>query len=196
LSIDPALQHGLEALATEFLNRRNATCQFAPKWDLASASPVHDFRIVNERNRIVGCAALWDQRGVKQAVVRAYSPVLRIARPLANLYSRLRGRPPLLPKIGQPLAHAFASHLATDEGRDDVLIALLQNLCTLARRRGLHFVTAGFAANDPRLRVVLDRFRPPRTYRSVLYVLHWSDGAALAKSIDLARPAAPEVALL
>jgi hypothetical protein len=177
-----------------FVNRCNASFQFAPHWKDVDLQQHRAFTVVEAGNSI-GCVALWDQRHIKQAVVRGYSPRMRLARPLVNFASRLRGGPPLVPTLGTPLSHAYASHLATDPERPDVLIDLLTDLLAAASARGLHFVTAGFAANDPRLRVVLDRFKC-RQYRSILYVVHWPEGAAIAESIDTARPAAPEVALL
>ena len=63
----------------ECLQRNNARYQFAPVWtarDLIGATPglsLAAFRVAEKTGRVVGCAALWDQRALRQVVVRGYA---------------------------------------------------------------------------------------------------------------------------
>jgi hypothetical protein len=187
----------------DLLNRAGTEYQFAPAWsadDLRSSRrcpglSAGDFRIVRRANGApVACTALWDQRPLKQAVVRSYSPRLARLRPLVNLAAALSGRP-WLPAIGCAIRQAFVSHLVTYSQRPDLTELLVNLLHGPARARGVDYLTLGFDARDERLAHVRDVFRP-REYHSRLYAVHWDEqGAALAAGLD-GRLLAPEVALL
>ena len=141
----------------------------------------------------IACAAIWDQRAIKQTVVRGYGHRLRWARPLINLGSLMLSRP-RLPRVGKPISHAFLSHLAVDMLQPHLAELLFLFLQEPARRRGIDYLTIGFDARDPRLWKFRKLFRP-REYVSRLYAVHWEDGAKLAECLD-DRALAPEVALL
>ena len=182
------------------LNRNGRRHQFAPLWsvdDLISTvrTPglsVDDFLVATRGCRVVGCAALWDQRGFKQAVVRGYSPQLARWRRLINLAAPLF-RMPALPPIGSPLDFVYLSHVAVDDDRGDVMAALLVE----ARRRlepGVRYMVTAFSDGSPLL-AAASRVARHRTYRSGLYLAFWPDGRQLAASIDSRLPH-PEVAIL
>jgi hypothetical protein len=152
-----------------------------------------DFCVVSEKERILASGTLWDQRSFKQTVVRQYAPALGLARTASNAFAHIFGQP-RLPAIGEPLATAFASHLAARENEPDALVALLQQLRLTAEQRGIELLMLGFAATDPRLTTVRRRFRC-REYRSRLYVVRWLDIGRPARELD-GRILAPEVALL
>jgi hypothetical protein len=182
------------------LNRNGRRYQFAPLWtvdDLISTvrTPglaVDDFLVATRGSRVVACAALWDQRGFKQAVVRGYSPQLARWRHLINLAAPLL-RMPALPQIGSPLEFVYLSHVAVDDDRADAISALLVE----ARRRlepGVRYMVTAFSDGGPLL-AAASRVAPHRTYRSGLYLASWPDGRQLAGSIDGRLPH-PEVAIL
>ena len=184
------------------LRRSGARHQFHPVWsreDLLSPSRSRnlspdDFIVAMRDGRVVGCAACWDQRPFKQAVVRGYSPRLRRFRPLVNALAPLTGTPQL-PATGQSLQFAYLSHLALDHDEDwAVMAALVRAARVDAGRRGLRYVVIGLSGAHP-LVPGLRRALPHRAYESVLYVAFWPEAEALAASLD-GRPSHPELAIL
>ena len=182
------------------LNRNGRRHQFAPVWtvdDLLSATRTpglapHDFLVATNRGRVVGCAALWDQRSFKQVVVRGYSRRLARWRPLINVAAPLFGSP-ALPEDGRPLEFVYLSHVAIDDDRPEVVSALIGE-ARQAMEPGVRFILTAFAEGSPLL-VPAARVAPHRTYRSVLYLACWPDGLPFLDSIDKRLPH-PEVAIL
>ena len=183
------------------LARNGARFQFAPSWTVADLlSPqrsrgleVGDFLVARRGARLVGCAALWDQRDFKQVLVRGYGTRLRLARPWWNLLAPLGGAP-RLPPVGSALAFAYLSHLAVDDDAPPVFAALIEAAAAAAARRGLPHLALGLAERHPLAASARARCAA-RCYRSRAYLVHWSDGDAAARRID-ARPMQLEVAIL
>jgi hypothetical protein len=187
----------------ELLNRHLSQDQFSPVWrteDLGGstdhpAPAVTDFRAISSRDgRLIACATLWDQRAIKQTVVRAYSPALRRLRPFINISASLFGYP-RLPAVGQAISHAFASHLAAAPDRPEHAEWLIRALCESAHARGIEYLTVAFDSRDPRLPHLRNTFLP-REYASRLYAVHWPDGNDAAAKLDPNPLLVPEVALL
>lgn len=182
------------------LNRNGRRHQFAPVWtaeDLLSTSRTpglapHDFLVATHGARVVGCAAVWDQRSFKQVVVRGYSRQLTRWRPLVNLAAPLLGAP-ALPENGRPLEFVYLSHVAIDDDRPEVLSALTVEARTTVEP-DVSFIVTAFAEGSPLL-AAASRVVPHRTYRSVLYLACWPDGLPFIDSIDKRLPH-PEVAIL
>jgi len=196
--INSGMSAGPLTVPQALLARHQPQYQFAPAWtdeDMRSSGlAAQDFRIARSADGApIACAALWDQRCFKQTVVRGYAPFLRALRPLINASASLHGRP-RLPGMGQPISHAFASHMATDPHQPNVTQTLIRLLQQSAQSRGIDYLTVGFDARDPRL-THLRRAYHPREYVSRLYAVHWDDGASIAEQLD-DRFLAPEVALL
>ena len=182
------------------LNEHNNACQFAPCWSAAELNSLQplgleasDFCIVSNGERMAACGALWDQRSFRQTVIRQYAPSLAFVRPVFNAFARIVDQP-RLPAVGETLANAFASHVATRTDEASVLIGLVEQLRSIANQRGIELLTLGFAVNNPRLATVRHNFRH-REYRSRLYVVRWPDIGGAARELD-DRFLAPEVALL
>jgi hypothetical protein len=174
------------------LDRHNRAYQFAPAW---SASEIHadNFSVVfSSDGSPIACAALWDQRAIKQSVVRGYSSHLQWSRHLLNVAATVMGKP-RLPRVGTPISYAFVSQLAHPDQPDfaECLIALLQET---ACARGIDYLTFGLDSRDPRLAHLRKAFHP-REYVSRIYAVHWEDGATFAESLDN-RLLGPEVAIL
>lgn len=174
------------------LNQHNRPFQLAPCW------PAEELRALaaeNARPVTIGdgraSATLWDQRAVRQTVVRGYAPTLRLARPVLNALPRWL-TPARLPAPGVPLAHAFAAQLALGPEDGAALLALTQALRHRAAAAGLDYVTFGFDARDPRL-MALRRLGGGREYRSQLYAVSWDDLPATPLNLTIC---APEAALL
>jgi hypothetical protein len=203
LTVRRAVPALLPAVA-DLLADHGARRQFAPcctAEDLASPERARglaagDVLLAERGGRLAGCAALWDQRAFKQAVVRGYSPWLRAARPLLALAAPLLGLP-RLPPVGQPLRSAFLAFLAPaaefGEDAEAVAEALIDAALAEAAARGLELVLLGLSEEEPLLPAA--RRRPHRPYRSTLYAVHFEDGADAVAALDGRLPG-PEVATL
>lgn len=182
------------------LERNRRRYQFARRFTAAQLlSPVssrglvpHDFHLaIGARGEVVGCLALWDQSSFKQVVVRGYGRRLRLLRPVLDLLAPLLGTP-RLPAPGEPLPHAYLSHVAVDGDDPGVFAALLAAARRAAAGRFLYMV-AGFAERHPFLAAC---GRRARRYRSVLYaVCCREEGTAAVAALDGRIPHL-EVALL
>jgi hypothetical protein len=182
------------------LQRHARRHQLAPWWtagDLESRdrvrglSPEH-FVIVCKGGRVAGCAAMWDQRAFKQAVVRGYSRALGRWRRMINMTAPLT-RTPMLPPPGHRLESVFMSHFALDDDRIDVGLGLVAEVARRAPA-GVDQLVAGVPAGTPLSAAIAGRFRP-RRYESTILLGAWPDGDAMRRRVD-ARPLWPEVALL
>jgi len=189
LRIEPGLPSRMPEVA-DCLARNRQRYQAAPFFTAADLlSPERsrglgpqDFRLAIVNGRVVGCLALWDQSGFKQVVVRGYAPRLARWRPWINRLSWVLGTP-RLPDPGQPLPHAYVSHVAIDEDDPEIFEALVESAHAEACRRRYAYVVIGFAAGHPWLPWLERRFRP-RRYESVLYTVDWGEGAAAVAALD------------
>ncbi len=161
-----------------FLRREGRRRQFFPALTGADFGPGDgavgpgpgDVVIARRGGQIAGAGALWDQRALKQTVVRGYGGALRWLRPAYNLGARLLGAPAApLPAPGSPLRSAYACFLAVVEDDPLVCRAVLHTLLSLAAARGLAYVLLGLAEGDPLLDVG-QRF-PHVAYGSTLYTV-------------------------
>lgn len=154
-------------------------CEQGAKGQLACHSPTlaesglspDDFQIVRHQSKIVGCAALWDQRTFRQTVIRGYGLKLTLLRPWINAAARIF-HTPTLPAVGSTLSYAFVSPLVASD--DSMLVSLLDQCRNRAAAAGLDFITVGFAAADSRLAAARRHFRR-REYVSRIYQVFWPD---------------------
>jgi hypothetical protein len=198
------LMRGRDALIEDIaacLDRNLARWQFAPSWSAADLmDPVRtrglrpdDFLVATCAGRVVGCAALWDQRAFRQTVVRGYRTGLRRVRPLINFVARPLALP-RLPAVGAQLDFAYLSHLAVDDEREDVARALVRAISRLAAERGREYIVVGCGQGHP-LHGAIARAARHRVYATDIHVAAWPDGQAAAAALD-GRPLQPEVAVL
>jgi hypothetical protein len=166
------------------LERCGRRHQFAWHWTKANILAPGRFYVALVGNHIAGCLALWDQRAVKQVVIRGYDRTLGWCRPVLNFFGCR------LPPVGEPLAQAHLSHVADDDDNPHVLAALLAAAMRDAHRARLDYLTIGFAARHPLSEVVRRCYRC-REYVSILYSVHWDQSPALDGRIPH-----PEVAVL
>jgi hypothetical protein len=159
----------------------------------AHGLPLNRFLLGFDRNEVVACGALWDQRSFRQTVIRSYSRPLSIVRPLVNLTRGVFGIP-RLPPVGSVLAHAFLSPLAFRIEAEATLPDFIEAFFPLASQIGIEFLTLALPTQDSRLPALRRRFST-RTYRSRLYRVDWPDLASVGfRATD--GPFIPDVALL
>ena len=174
------VRRGRRVAAGAFEPHKDQRLQLAPVWgesDSFFAKPQ-------------AAGVVRDLRGVRQSVVRSYSPALARWRRWINLCAAVTGRP-RLPAVGEPLRLGFASHLAA--GADQV-VPMLWMLHDAAAARGLDYLVAGFDARDERLNLVR-RWFGGRELRSRLYAVNFPQPRAALVDLD-DRLLQPEVALL
>ncbi len=172
------------------LVRNGCRYQFSPVWtrkDLLSDKRTpgltpEDFLVAIRSGKVVGCLALWDQRAFKQAVVRNYATRLACFRPFLNLAAPWLGLP-RLPRVGKSFDHAYVSHIAVDDDDPHVLIHLIEAVREAGSRRGIPSLLLGLAERNAMLGPVR-RFFKHRVYRSILYAVHWEDGAVAVEKLD------------
>ncbi|HEY4003258.1 MAG TPA: hypothetical protein VGO93_30600 [Candidatus Xenobia bacterium] len=150
--------------------RLQPTDSLAPRWTaetlLADGLAPQDFILDGSG----GCTAVWDQRHLKQHVVLEGSAV---------------GLP------AGPLALAFLSHLSSPH--ETGVMALIHEARREAANRGIRYLCLGLPGRH-RYRTLLNRFSG-LTYESIIYAVHWEDGAELAARLQ-SQPLHVEVALL
>jgi len=186
---------------SDWLDQQQRRFQFASHWNLRELGQapwsrglsIDDFLVAHERGAIIGCIALWDQRGFKQNRITGYGPLLARTRRVVNLAASFTGLP-RLPEPGQVLAQCHLSHLAVDDDRFEVAYALVDCALVEARGRGIELATLGLSTRRPMADAIRRGFKP-RLYRSTLYAVHWPNGAEAVRALDNRVPHV-EVAVL
>jgi hypothetical protein len=176
------------------LERNRGRYQFAPRFteaDLVSPErsrglTPESFYLAVTGGCVVGCLALWDQSGYKQVVIRGYSPRLARWRPWINRLAPFLGAT-RLPDPGQSLPHAYLSHVAVDGDDSGVFQALVEAASVDGHARRYAFMMITLAARHPFLPGLRRRFGG-REYASVLYAVHWEDGAEAVAALDGRMP--------
>ena len=177
----------------DFVNRNNRQHQFAPAWSTSEICPERMHVLRSQNGAEIACAGTWDQRAVKQTVVRGYSDALRWTKPLLNLAATVLGAP-RLPRVGAQLSHLYVSHLATVADHPEITGSVVLLLLSSPETQSADYLTLAFDSRDPRLPYFQRTFRA-REYISRMYAVYWDDGAELADKLD-DRLLAPEVATL
>jgi hypothetical protein len=184
---------GSSADILEILNGNNREYQVAPVWSASEICAEDFWTLYSSLDTPVGCAAIWDQRAMKQTVVRGYSGALKWARPFCNGAARFLGTP-RLPDIGAPLSHVYVARIAARPDQAELVECLVNLLRASKPALSADYLVIGFDSRDPRLAHLRRVFRA-REYVSRIYAVHWEDGAAFARNLDK-RLLAPEVATL
>jgi hypothetical protein len=102
-----------------------------------------DFFTIMDGGKMVACASLWDQRSVKQVVIRGYSRKLMFSRPWINFGSKLL-QTPRLPDVHSTLASAYISPLAIPGGNHQLMIEMIESILPIAGARKIDFVIVAF----------------------------------------------------
>lgn len=175
--------------------KQNQLAAFWTEDDLLSLKNIglalSDFQLLPVENKVMACAALWDQRRFKQIVVREYSRKVSLARPWINQVATLFGTP-RLPPVNSTLAFGLLSPLVVPADKPELALALIKSILPIAAERGLEFCAIAFAADDLRFKILRNHFRC-REYNTRLYQVHWK--GTNNPTLD-GRPFLPELAFL
>jgi hypothetical protein len=155
-----------------FLQRHGPKRQFFPRYRSADFATgllrglrMQDVFLVGT-DEILGCVALWDQSGFRQSIVDRYSRAMALARPVWNLYARVRGAP-MLPRPGGEIPCLYLALPCVEDDDPAIFSALLDSALAAADRP----VLAGLHERDPLLPVAARR--PHRLYLSRVYQVYW-----------------------
>jgi len=189
MRIMPPREIGLQGIAG-FLREQGAGKQLFPVYDeryfRECGLDADDFIVVSDADRIAGVAGLWDQSGCRQTVVHSYNGLLRLSRPLYNLFAPLRGYP-RLPGRGQRINSAYLSFIAIEERSIEersieAFAALLREACARAFDRGFDYLMLGLAEADPLGAVPCAL--PHILYTSTLYTVEIDPSRSFAGTLD------------
>lgn len=140
--------------------------QFLPDYDFSGLLTgeayfqglcISDFVLVERNGELRALGGVWNQKGFKQTRVVSYRPVVRLLRPLYNLWSAMTGRMHL-PIEGECLDYRVVHSPLSFPDDTDAFSLLLQALWNQCRLSGSRALTLSLAATDPR-RLVLQNFR-------------------------------------
>lgn len=160
-----ASAHDVPAM-NRFVQRMARYYQFLPAYDfngLLTSAPyfrglsLHDFLLVERHGEICGLGGLWNQKAFKQTRVVSYQPLIRLLRPLYNLWTHLTGGIHLPPE-GELLDYFLVHSPLTAPDDSDAMSVLLQALWDHCRVAGGRALTLSLATSDPR-RFVMENFR-------------------------------------
>jgi len=129
-----------------------------------------DWRVLRQGDRVIGCAALWDQSAFRQVVVDGYEGALQWGRPMLNAVRWTAGLPTLPPR-GRPLVMAFASYLAVDGDDTERMLQLLSALVHDAGKRRIDYLTLNLPAGSPWFEPITTTYRC-HVLPHVLYTVH------------------------
>ncbi|MCL2787409.1 MAG: hypothetical protein FWD59_02785 [Micrococcales bacterium] len=114
-------------------------------WSQHEGLALSDFCVVtNDAGRIVAAGALWDQTDFRQYIIAGYSPLLRLARLLNPMVSRVGY--PRLPKPNTVVVLPMACFMLAEPGDEE---ALVLGLLRDAQRRGYAQMVTGLASSSP-----------------------------------------------
>lgn len=172
VSVESGATAGMSAIS-DCLQRNYRRYQFAPVWDEVALKETgleaNHFLVLRDGERVVACLAIWDQRAVKQMVVRDYRRPVALLRPLVNLVAPRFGFPPL-PRKGRTLQQGWLSHLACDQDDPTALEALLPASLLRGRQLGLEQLLLGLADDHPLLSEAR-AIQRHLSYRSDIYLV-------------------------
>ncbi|MEW8015439.1 MAG: hypothetical protein AB2807_11865 [Candidatus Sedimenticola endophacoides] len=200
LDLQPCTQADIPKLV-DFYNHQSQGFQYAPvlseSWihqlDGSNGLKLQDFYLLRHNNTIKACFALWDQRCIKQTVVRGYRFPLDYMRCGYNVLAYLSGRL-TLPPVGQIIDHLFIAFLAISPELNVLQFRrLINSALTLTAQRRINCAMLGLAANNPLLKG-LWRYRA-QTYRTCIEAVTWNNQEVFGIPHG-GRIIQPEIALL
>lgn len=163
LTVRTATQTDIPAM-NAWVHRMREHYQFLPCYnfyDLQDGNAFYaglsfsDFLLLERDGKLAGLVGLWDQHALKQARVVGYSPIMKMIRPVYNVWSRLSGGL-LLPPIGSTFGYlSLHSPLTTPDdlaGFAKLLRAAMQH----TRARGFCGMALTLSEQDPRRQAMAD----------------------------------------
>lgn len=161
----------------KFLQREGKQKQFFPHYTendfnnesgLLSSLQYQNILVAKQNQKIVATLALWNQNSFKQILVHSYHPLLKLLRPIYNVYSKMRNKPCLV-KPGNPVDFNYAAIVCVKNNDAKLFSHILSAAVTYSNKQNKSFFALGLHENDS-LNDVLNDFRY-RLMQSNLYVV-------------------------
>jgi hypothetical protein len=138
-----------------FIQKQYAEKQFSPAYQLSDFGTDRlrglnreDIYVATFQNRIVATIAAWDQSAFRQTYIEKYSSLMRMAKPIYNVFSGLTPLKPL-PEPGQKIPHLYFSLMAAENNNTAIFSALLRHVYSQRRLGKWHYAIAGLHEKDP-----------------------------------------------
>lgn len=156
-----------------FLAVEGRSKQFYPVYNLDLQSPYYrgielrDYFVLRESGQITGILGVWNQKDFKRSRLAAYSPLMRIVRPLYNAYTGIRGGI-RLPPAGSVLKYSFLHSLAVKDNDPARLSSLLEAVFSNRSKESEYFLL-GLDASDPLVQAL--KGIPCRTFHGMHFLV-------------------------
>jgi len=183
----------------QFYNRFSKNYQLSPvlskDWLLnlnhQQGLSLDDFYIAKHLGKIKACFAIWDQRSVKQVVVKAYKFPLNQLRGLYNLYAGFTKRV-RLPDINEQLPQAYIAFFAYDEVYTSRISYLIKEILYFIQTKQAEIGVIGLSIKNPALKTIKQTMSV-QIYETIIETVNFYDKQMF--QLD-SKPAQPEVAIL
>jgi len=185
----------------EYLNTTGKDYQFFPYWTEDTLfNPQYTPYLYKENfflayidDQLVGCMAIWDQRDIKQMIVRGYGKNLKYMGWFYNLFLKLKGFPSL-PKLNTAINSCYISLLAIKNNEKEVFTKLFESCYNILRKNKIEYLMLGLSDLHPLNQIIIKKYTLIPVY-SDIYLVSWDDGFDPITIID-ARPPGIDIALL
>ena len=155
-------------LMNELVFSEGSKKQFYPVYDFTllgnnyyKGLTIDNFYLAFENEKLVGMAAIWDQRAFKQTRVTGYSKTYALMRPLINLYGFITGGE-RLPASGDIINYLNIHSVVVKNNDSKVFDSLLYQINNDYNKSECKYFLTGFDQRDP-LNTSLDKFKVKRT---------------------------------
>lgn len=201
VDIIPGEEKHLQSLL-KCLHRNGSRYQFYPYWEKSTlfssehtpGLSVHDFVLAVRAGEVVGCMVLWDQRPLKQVVVRGFKNGISRRIWLHNVAANFTGYPKS-PRKDTSVEHLFLSLVAIDNDERGIFSALLCASYNRAVPADIDFLVLGLAEGHP-FESVLKKNYKVITSTSTIYLVSWKEDGVEPLSMVDNRPPGIEVGVL
>jgi hypothetical protein len=175
-------------LIIDFLHENGSSKTFFPVYEaehfnsgngLLKNLKIEDIALAFNGKVLVGVTALWDQTSFRYWKIHSYSKIMKLLRPLINLYSWLK-RKPLLPASGIPIKYLNLAIVCIKNNSQSVFNHLLNyQFRKIAGSKNTYIAYAMHESNP-----FYDSFKVPGIdLRSRLYIAYWKQNESLVSLI-------------
>jgi hypothetical protein len=141
---------------------------------------IENYYLAFEKERLVGICAVWQQKAIKQTRIMGYSRLYALARPIANIWARLRGNI-TLPTEGSLLNYFYVHNVLVAQNEPFIFSALLHALYHDYRRGAFAYFMVGLFSDDALMTV----FKTVKNKRTVGGTFYWvNDGLSPEAFLD------------
>jgi hypothetical protein len=172
----------------QFINHCHSKKQFSPYYDeddlgtlRLNGLKAEDFYMIMCGNKILGCAAAWDQTAIRQTHVEKYGTQMSAIKPLYNFFANFTSLKKL-PNIGEKIPYFYLAFIAIENDDIDIFRMLIRHIYRDRRTGPWSYFIAGLHERDP-LSKVLSEYRKIEA-AGKLFVVHYPDDEKKFNALD------------